>query len=341
MKKKNLINLLFLLFLIVGTVVILRNSAAAANLQRKSEGAVFGTYYHVTYEAPALLDEKIREELDKVDASLSMFNERSTLSLVNRNEAAAPDSLFRKVFSLAARISRETDGAFDATVAPLVNAWGFGFKHAENLAPGQVDSLLAFVGFSKVALKGNRVVKEDPRVTLDFGAIAKGFGVDVVARMLDREGVENYMVEIGGEVVTKGKNAEGKNWRIGVSKPVEAEAEVDGGEGLQVVFGLTDVALATSGNYRNFYYKDGKKYAHTIDPATGYPVQHNLLSASVFASTCAEADAYATAFMVMGLEKAKRFLASRPALMAYLIYADGEGRLCTWASPELEKYVVR
>ncbi|MBR2863842.1 MAG: FAD:protein FMN transferase [Bacteroidaceae bacterium] len=337
MKIKKIVNLLFLIFLIVGTVLILRKHSSTSLSYQTSEGAVFGTYYHITYEHTTPLDSGINAELDKVNASLSMFNQTSTLARINKGESILADSLFAHVFTLAEKVSAETDGAFDATVAPLVNAWGFGFKHSESVTPALLDSLMDFVGYTKVRLQNDSVVKDDPRLMLDFGAIAKGYAVDVVARMLEQNGVQNYMVEIGGEVVLKGKNAEDNLWRIGVSKP-EVSDSVSGHQ-LQAVFQLTDIALATSGNYRNFYYKDGKIFAHTINPATGYPVQHSLLSASVFASTCAEADAYATAFMVMGLDKAKEFISARSDLMAYFIYADAKGRFQVWYSPALKNHL--
>lgn len=335
MKLKKVLNFLFLVFLVVGTVLILRKHNSSSLSYQTATGSVFGTYYHITYEHSTPLDSGINAELDKVNASLSMFNQSSTLSRINKGECLLVDSLFAHVFTLASKVSAETDGAFDATVAPLVNAWGFGFKHLETVTPELLDSLMDFVGYSKVRIENDSVLKDDSRLMLDFGAIAKGYAVDVVANMLEKKGVENYMVEIGGEVVLKGKNAESNLWRIGVSKPESADSI--SGTQLQAVFQLTDIALATSGNYRNFYYKDGQKFAHTINPATGYPVQHSLLSASVFAPTCAEADAYATAFMVMGLEKAKAFISARSDLMAYFIYADAAGQFQVWYSPALQR----
>ena len=174
---------------------------------------------------------------------------------------------------------------------------------------------------------------------LDFSAVAKGYGVDVVARLLERRGISNFMVEIGGEVTTKGINPQRLPWKIGVTKPTE-DPLAEGGE-LQTVLNVTDKSMATSGNYRNFYVKGGKKYAHTIDPRTGYPVQHSLLSATVLAGDCAIADAYATSFMVMGMEGAKRILEKEKNLMAYLIYSDAQGKLAVWYSPSLEDKIAQ
>ena len=242
------------------------------------------------------------------------------------------------VFNKAMEISRETDGAFDITVAPLVNAWGFGFKNGSQPNRQQVDSLRRLIGYEKVTLKDDRIVKQSPDIMLDCSAIAKGYGSDVVARFLQQQGVKNFMVEIGGEVVTSGVNPQRLPWRIGVTKPTDDTLSIKGE--IQSVLNVTDLAMATSGNYRNFYYKGGKKYAHTIDPKTGYPVQHSLLSATVLAKDCATADAYATSFMVLGIDGAKKVLEHHPELMAYFIYADDKGQNAVWCSPSLKDKIV-
>jgi thiamine biosynthesis lipoprotein len=255
------------------------------------------------------------------------------ITAVNQNREVMLDPYFVELFNKAMEISRETKGAFDITVAPLVNAWGFGFKHEQMPTKRQVDSLRQIIGYQKVALKNGKVVKQDPRMMLDCSAIAKGFGVDAVARLLRDRGVQNFMVEIGGEVVTCGVNAQRLPWRVGVVKP--SEDSLSTGHELQTILNVTDKAMATSGNYRNFYYKNGRRYAHTIDPKTGYPVQHSLLSATVLAASCTVADAYATSFMVMGLDNARQLLEHHPELMAYLIYDDGKGDIAVWFSPSL------
>ena len=220
-----------------------------------------------------------------------------------------------------------------------MNAWGFGFKTGNPPTKHMVDSLRAIVGYNKVKLVNHRIQKTDPRVMLDCSAIAKGYGCDVVARLLEKRGIKNYMVEIGGEVVTHGISEKRLPWKIGVTKPSDDSLNVN--NELQTVLNVKDRAMATSGNYRNFYYRGGKKYAHTIDPATGYPVQHSILSATVLAKHCAEADAYATAFMVMGMEKAQKVLAEHPELMAYLIYSDHEGKLQVWYSPSMKDKILK
>ncbi len=335
-KKKWIWQLPFLLLLIVGTVLIIRQQRAMP--YQMNSGMVFGTVYNITYECDSDLHQAIKAELQKVDNSLSPFNEHSVITAINQNQDVKPDEMFLTVFNKAMEISRETDGAFDITVAPLVNAWGFGFKNGSQPNRQQVDSLRRLIGYEKVILKNDRIVKQSPDIMLDCSAIAKGYGSDVVARFLQQQGVKNFMVEIGGEVVTSGVNPQRLPWRIGVTKPTDDSLSIKGE--IQSVLNVTDLAMATSGNYRNFYYKGGKKYAHTIDPKTGYPVQHSLLSATVLAKDCATADAYATSFMVLGIDGAKKVLEHHPELMAYFIYADDKGQNAVWCSPSLKDKIV-
>ncbi|MFQ7113082.1 FAD:protein FMN transferase [Hallella bergensis] len=324
--------IVFLLLLVIGTVLIIRQQR---NLPyQHNEGFVFGTVYHVTYQHNKDLQENIEAEMKKVDDALSTFNKNSILSKVNQNEPVELNDMFKDVFNMAEQISKETDGAFDITVAPMVNAWGFGFKKGTPPTKHVVDSLKSLVGYQKVRLESGRIIKQDPRIMLDCSAIAKGYGVDVVANYLKKEGIENFIVEIGGEVVSSGISEKRLPWKIGVTKPVDDSIRQD--QELQTILNVTNKAMATSGNYRNFYYKNGKKYAHTIDPKTGYPVQHGILSATVLADQCAVADAYATSFMVMGLDKTKEILKKHPELMVYIIYADSRGNNKIWYSPSME-----
>ena len=337
MKKKLYWQLPFLVFLIVGTVFIVRQQRSTP--YQHDKGQVFGTFYHITYQNDTSLNNDILAELAKVDSALSMFNDKSIISRINRGEDVKTNEMFDTVFNLAENIADNTNGAFDITVAPLVIAWGFGFKTGNPPTKAAIDSLRSIVGYKKVALRNNRITKTDPRVMLDCSAIAKGYGCDVVAHLLQRHGIENYMVEIGGEVVTHGISEKRLPWKIGVTKPTDDSLAVD--KELQTVLNVKNMAMATSGNYRNFYYKNGKKYAHTIDPKTGYPVQHNILSATVLAKHCAEADAYATSFMVMGLDGAKKTLENHPELMAYLIYADHKGNMQVWYSPSMKDKIQK
>ena len=318
-KKKLLWQLPFLTLLVVGTILIVRQQHSIP--YQHDKGFVFGTVYSVTYQCEKNLKQEIEAELRKVDGEFSMFNDTSTVARVNRGEKVEESAMYREVYELAQAVSRETDGAFDITIAPLVNAWGFGFKNEQMPTRRQVDSLLKI------------------RNQYDFSAIAKGYGSEVVARLLRRHDIKNFMVEIGGEVVTQGISEKRLPWKIGVTKPTDDSLSVS--EELQTVLNVTDISMATSGNYRNFYYKDGKKYAHTIDPKTGYPVQHSLLSATVLAKDCAVADAYATSFMVMGIERAKTVLERHPELMAYFIYANPDGTNAVWFSPSLQDKITK
>ena len=300
-----------------------------------NKGFIFGTVYNITYQSDKNLEMEIIRELDKVDASLSPFNERSIISKINRNEEAVVDNYFYDVFNLAMQISEDTNGAFDITVAPIVNAWGFGFKSGSSPTSQYIDSLKQFIGYKKVRInKDKHVVKQDERIMLDCSAIAKGYGSDVVARLFNAKGIKNYMIEIGGEIVASGLSDKRLPWKIGITKP--SEDSLGTSNELQTILNITDCAMATSGNYRNFYYKNGKRYAHTIDPRTGYPIQHNILSATVIAKSCAQADAYATSFMVLGLDEAKKILERHPQLLAYLIYTNKDNEYEVWHSPALK-----
>ena len=335
-KKRLTLQLGFLAFLIIGTILIIKHQHNMP--YQHNRGQIFGTFYSITYQCDNDLQKEIEAELKKVDQALSMFNKESIISKINRNEKVELNEMFLQVFTLAQKVSQDTDGAFDITVAPLVNAWGFGFKTGDQPSVASIDSLMSTVGYNKISLKGRQVFKENKNTMLDCSAIAKGYGSDVVAAFLKKRGIENFMVEIGGEVVTQGISEKRVPWRIGVTKPTEDSLSI--GDELQTVLNVTNKAMATSGNYRNFYYKDGKKYAHTIDPKTGYPVQHSLLSATVLANNCATADAYATSFMVMGIEKAKAVLDRHPELMAYFIYSDKKGELAVWYSPSMKDKIL-
>ena len=338
MKNKR-IKIILPLVVVVAIVAIGFMMGHKDDPYQRNSGFIFGTSYNITYQCADNHQADIEKVLAEVDASLSPFNDTSIITHVNRNEDVVLDNLFLDVFRLAQKINEDTDGAFDITVAPLVNAWGFGFKNGVNPDAKAIDSLRQVVGFHKVRLENNKVVKFDPRVMLDCSAIAKGYGVDVVANLLRKLGVKNFMVEIGGEVVTSGVNPERMPWRIGVTKPTDDSLSVN--NELQTVINVTDKAMATSGNYRNFYYKGGRKFAHTIDPKTGYPVQHSILSATVITDDCATADAYATSFMVLGMEKARLVLDRHPEMMAYFIYSDDSGQNQVWFSPSLKDKIAQ
>jgi len=296
------------------------------------QGYIFGTSYHITYSSTKDLQPEIEAELKKFDASLSMYNPESTLSRINRAGTEKIDLRNEpwtlKVIRESIKLSALTHGAFDITVAPLVNLWGFGFEKPEKVSPQKIDSIKKFVGYKLLRLEDGILSKADARVQLDASAVAKGYACDVVAEYLRKKGIKNYLVEIGGEMTLSGKNAKGTDWRIGINKPVDDPTSTN--MDLEEKLTLTGKSIATSGNYRKFYEKNGKRYAHTIDPASGYPVQHSLLSATVIANDCLTADALATSFMVMGVDSAMALAERLPDIEGYFIYNDGssENKTC-------------
>lgn len=339
-----------LILLICGTIYVMRTNQGRfgsdavsttwdKNTLQRSEGAIFGTFYHITYQCNHPLDEGIKATLDKVDNSLSPFNKNSTITAINNNTSLKADSMFIRVFNLSKQVASETDGAFDITVAPFVNLWGFGFNNIKNVTKESIDSIRQYVGINNVSLNGDEIIKQHPETMLDCSAIAKGYGVDAVGEYLESKGVQQYMVEIGGEVRVRGFNPNGVKWKIGITKPNDDSTNLK--SDIEEIIMVTDISMATSGNYRNFYIKEGKKYAHTIDPRTGYPVQHNILSSTVLAADCATADAYATSFMVLGLEDAKKVLDKHNELMAFFIYTKPDGSTAEWYSPKLETLIAK
>ncbi len=310
----------------------------------KYQGNAQGTTYHISIlvdEKDEAIGKEITHLLDSIDNSLSTYKETSIISGINRNDSTVkPDSMFKRVFFESIRVSKETNGAFDMTVGPLATFWGFGPNTlTQEKDSAEIDSILEYIGYTKVRLQGNKIIKEDERMTLDFNAIAQGYSVDLLTEMLQSKGVENMVVELGGEVRAIGKNASGIPWTVGIDKPLEGDENENRKEGFQAIVQLKDKALATSGNYRKFYEKDGKKIAHTINPLNGYPVQHSLLSATVTADDCMAADAYATAFMVMGMDKAMEILNKHPELDAYLVFTGEDGKYEIFATPGLQEYL--
>ncbi len=304
-----------------------------------SQGQIFHTTYHIKYQYQEPLGQQIQAVLDSFDLSLNPFNKESIISKVNNNQEVDADDWFIAVFNKAQEVSEASNGAFDITCAPFVNLWGFGFSRADSVTPAIIDSMKAYVGYRKVRLNGRKVIKDDPRILLNASAIAKGYSCDVVAQLLDSYGIENYMIEIGGEVRAKGKNPHDTCWRIEITQPDDDPSGLQ--KERQEIVQISDLSLATSGNYRNFYIKEGKKYAHTIDPTTGYPAEQNLLSATVIAKDCMTADAYATAFMTMGLEKACVLGDRIPDLAYYFVYSDENGNHRVKMSSNMESHLVR
>lgn len=311
-------------FAVIAAILLLLLPNTPRQQYYHHQGNIFGTYYNIRYEGTEDLHDDIRQRLQEFDQSLSMFNPNSVISKINRNENYTTDSLFEKMYQEASRISQLSDGAFDITVAPLVNAWGFGttgktFTYSEQV---NIDSIQTFVGYHKTHLTAHQLQKDDERITLDASAIAKGYACDVVADLLREKGCSNLLVDIGGEVVLQGINDKGKAWRVGITRPT---IDATGAEKeLQEVIESNNLCMATSGNYLQYYFVDGQRRSHTIDPRTGYPVEHSLLSATVTASSGMRADALATACMVLGEKEALKIIEQTEDAACYLIVADND-----------------
>ncbi len=336
--KKSSKNIIFLSVLILATILILFKSQKEASAYQSIDGLIFGTVYHITYQSTEELKPSIDEILQKFNHSLSPFDSTSVISKVNRNEETVLDNYFTTVFNRSLEISGLTNGAFDITVSPFINVWGFGFKEEELPDSAVIDSLMHFVGYQKIKIEDNQIKKEDERMTINASAIAKGYAVDVIADFLNQKEIDNYMIEIGGEIVAKGVNAKKEKWRIGINKPNEDSLSTN--TGLQIILELENKAVATSGNYRNYYYRDGIRYAHTIDPRTGYPVQHEIMSATIVATDCMTADALATSCMVLGLDKSKELLNSLDEVDGFLIYMDKDGEVREFSTQGMDKHIV-
>jgi len=331
------IRLLYLIFLLLLSGISCKEQVKFSSFN----GFIQGTTYSVVFENsdkidPSDLKTKVEKILGDFDMSLSLYQDSSIISRINRNEDVVPGTFFIEAFTESKEISKITSGAFDITVGPLVEAWGFGPDAAKSFTEPIRDSLMDFIGMDKVEIRNGMVYKEDPRIKLDFNAIAQGYSVDILSSYLSSIGINRHLVEIGGEVRVCGDKG-GVLWRIGIDRP--EDNNMMPGEDLQAIISLKDRSLATSGNYRKFYIEDGIKYSHTIDPKTGYPARNRLLSATIIADDCATADGIATACMVMGQDKTIEFLNLHPEFEAYLIYSDDNGNFKTWATQNLKEYI--
>ena len=318
MKQKKWIALTFM---IIAALLLLLLPDNPKQQYYHHQGNIFGTYYNIRYQATEDLHDAIQQRLQDFDHSLSMFNPNSVITHINRNDSITTDPLFEAMYAEAHAISLLSNGAFDITVRPLVNAWGFG-NNPQHTATPNIDSIMAFVGYEKVHLVDHHVIKDDERTTLDASAIAKGYACDVVANLLRENGCENLLVDIGGEVVLQGVNDKARPWRVGITRPT---IDATGAEQeLQEVIESSNLCMATSGNYLQYYFVNGERRSHTIDPRTGYPVNHSLLSATVKASSCMRADALATACMVLGKKEALDMIERTPDAACYLIVAEAD-----------------
>jgi len=307
----------------------------------KITGFAQGTTYHITYENSNNVDysSDIDSILKAFDKSCSMYDSTSIISRINNNDPTVEaDDWFIDVFKKSAEVNTLSEGALDITVGPVVHAWGFGNAPIDKHDTAYIDSLLQFVGMDKVKLEGRKITKKYPGVSLDVNAVAQGYSVDVVSKFFEVKGIKNYLVEIGGEVRCKGTNANNKFWHIGIDKPTDGN--LTPGEELQAVIELNNKSLTTAGNYRKFFVENGVKYGHTIDPKTGFPAKNTLLSATVICNDAITADAWDTAFMVLGLEKSKELLKKLPGIEVYFIYSNPKGEFEVFFSEGMKKMIV-
>ena len=307
-----------------------------------NSGEAQGTYYHIKYLSKDAEDFylKIDSLFAEVDSAVSIYMPNSIISRLNKGEHVRTDTIFNKVYDDAMHVYQLTEGYFDCTVFPLVNYWGFYQNNQLNTSAIDTVSVLRImekVGMHNIKKTDSSIVLRNG-VQLDFNAIAQGYTVDLIAHLLEENGIVNYLIEVGGEIKAKGVNADGVLWRVGVDKPSE---EIDLEERFQFVLDLKDKALASSGNYRKFYIKDNIKYSHTINPKSGFPSKNRLLSATVIANRCSLADAYATAFMAMGVKRTKQLYNKlSEELDIYLVYTDKNGEWKTFISPGMQTRIV-
>ncbi len=305
------------------------------------QGEAQGTYYSMLYYDS--LNRNFHVQVDSIlkafDQSVSLWVPGSILSRVNRNDTnVVLDQHFIGNFNYSQQVSKATHGAFDMTVGPLVEAWGFGFESRKKVSKRMVDSLMPFIGYKKIKLVNGKVIKDVPQMRIDFNGIAQGYSDDVVGRFFSSKGIHNYLIDIGGEVTARGNKADGSPWKVGIEKPAP---DKDSPRVLKAVIALKNCSVATSGSYRKYYVENGIRYSHTIDPKTGYPVQHSLLSVSVLTNNTALADAYATAFMVMGYHESREFVEKHSNLDAFFIWSEKDGTFQSYATPGFKKVMMK
>lgn len=329
-------HLLLLLALVLATACV------SPNQPIRLQGTAQGTYYSIAYLDPQNRDlqPQIDSLLNDFDLTASLWVENSLIRRVNRQEKVCPNAIFEKLLSQSLLIEEYTQGAFNCKIGSLVNLYGFGFKNREDITPQQIDSLLNLIHHGECTISGTPpTVILSEGIELDFNAIAQGYAVDLLAAMLESYGINNYLIDVGGEVIAKGTKNDGNSWTVGIERP--AENKYSSPE-IETAIMLSNQAIVTSGNYRKYYEKDGVRYSHTIDPNTGRPVNHSLLSVSVVSSTATYADAMATAFMVMGLEKSLQFIHDHPEnpdIQAVFFIYDNHGNYKTHATPEFKKLI--
>lgn len=332
--KTNLIKLLIAVFFLLTAC----NSREFKRMNLAGEAQ--GTYYAITYyDADARnLQHEVDSLLKAFDQSVSLWVDNSTLSRVNEGDSTVKlDQVFIYNFLLSREIAILTDGYFDFTIGPLAKAWGFHRKNRLEMTAKKVDSLRELVDYRKVKILNGQVVKEDPRMSFDFNAVAQGHSVDLIAQMFDSLGIKHFIIDVGGEIVARNKKPDGSSWRVAIESPASTKSDE---RNIEVILNLENKALATSGSYRKYFEKDGKRYSHTINPHSGYPVDHHLLSVTVLAENAATADALSTAFMVMGVEKAMALLKRLPNVEAYFILWSEENNFETITTEGMEALIA-
>ncbi|MBP5643493.1 MAG: FAD:protein FMN transferase [Bacteroidales bacterium] len=312
-------------------IAFLLASCADKSQKITYSGVTQGSYFSITYydDGGRTFEAEIDSIFKEVDNSLSLWNENSIIRKVNRNEDVVVNQIFKDNFEWARRASEFSNGAFDATIGPLVEAWGFHYKEELEMTPEMVDSIRQLVDYQKIQIIDDRVVKANPNMTLDFNAVAQGYTTDLIGNFLETKGITNYLVDVGGEIMARGTKPNGKQWTIGIEKPAE---NYDSGRAVQIKINLKDKGIVTSGNYRKYIEKDGVRYSHSIDPKTGYPVEQNLLSATVIADNASWADCLATICMIVGKEKASKLLENQ-GVEAYFIYVENGVIKTEWLRP--------
>lgn len=302
------------------SIVTILVSCAHKPQKIKYEGVVQGSYFSIIYydEEGRTFEAEIDSIFKEVDNSVSLWNENSIIRKVNRNEDVVVNQIFKDNFEWAYKASEFSDGAFDATIGPLVSAWGFHYKKELEMTPEMVDSIRQLVGYQKIQIVDDKVVKANPNMTLDFNAVAQGYTTDIIGNFLETKGIYNYLVDVGGEIIARGNKPNGELWTIGIEQPAE---NYDSERSVQETFTLKDKGIVTSGNYRKYIEKDGVRYSHSIDPKTGYPVEQNLLSATIIADNASWADCLATICMILGKEKASKLLEGQ-GVEAYFIFVE-------------------
>ena len=323
----------------VGFVIILLTSCSKQPQKMVLQGLAQGSYYAITYfdEQGRNFQHEIDSIFHAVDMSVNLWVDSSVISKVNRNEEVVLDPIFIDNFNIAQEAAKLSDGYFDPTISPIVAAWGFSYKNGDSITPQLIDSLKQLVDYRKVCIENGKVVKENPAMTLDFNAIAQGYTSDLIAAFLESRGIKSYLVDTGGEIMAKGEKANGKPWIVGIEKPAEnKESE----QVVQTRIALRDKGLVTSGSTRKYVERNGKRYSHSINPKTGYPVEHNVLSVTVLAENSVWADALASICMVMGLEQSLPLIESLDGVEAYYIYSNEQNELETFATEGFKELTI-